>query len=85
MTSFYILIQEFLQDWIETSLLKMKELSGPTDSVDKNPPANAGITGSIPDSGDPTCGPATKPEGKACAPQQEKLLQWEAQAASSPN
>ena len=38
------------------------ERSFPGHSVVKNPPANAGDMGSIPDSEDPTCLGATKPE-----------------------
>ena len=51
----------------------------PGGLVVKNPPANAGDLGSILALEDSTCGGATKPSAeRACAPQQEKPLQWEA-------
>ena len=84
----------------------MKQQGFPGGAVVKNPPANAGDTGSSPVWEDPACRGATKPvhhnywacalepashnfwsprsttteacAPRACAPQQEKPLQWEA-------
>ena len=67
----------------------------PGSSVVKNLPANIGDTGSIPGQEDPTCWEAAMPvflslaakttehvatTTEACAPQQEKPLQWEVYA-----
>ena len=56
-----------------------EELMGfPGGPVVKNPPANAGDTGSIPAPGschvDP-CATTTEPAHRACAPQQEKEIE----------
>ena len=59
--------------------------------MDKNPPANAQGTGSIPGPGRShnamgqlsLCATTTMPMPRACALQQEKPLQWEACATKS--
>ena len=58
----------------------------PGGLVIKKPPANGGDTGSIPGPGRshmPVCNKASEPQllslhSRACAPQQEKPLQWDA-------
>ena len=75
-------------------LNKMNSVGFPAGTVVKNPPANAGDTGSSPDREDSTGHRATKPASHNCwarepqllkpacprarAPQQEKPPQWEA-------
>ena len=72
----------------------VKQVDFSSSAVDKNPSANAGDTGSIPDPGRfhmPQSNEARVPQllsphaaitedhaPRACAPQQEKPLQWEA-------
>ena len=62
----------------------MKRQDFPGGLVVKNPPASAGDTGLIPGLGrfhrqlSPFAEPLKPTHPRACAPQQEKLLQWAA-------